>query len=386
MSVLFKLSLLGLLSFLFSNAAVVTQTFHLTDQSISPDGFERPAALINGQFPGPLLKANKGDTVFVNVVNNLNNPNIRKSTRIHWHGIFQPRNAYNDGPSFVTQCPIAPNHTYTYQLVLGDQAGTFWYHSHLSTQYVDGLRGPIVIYDPNDPHKSLYDIDNEATIITLADWYHTTTSLLQGANEPVPDSGLINGAGRSGNGPTVPLSKLNVSRGSRYRFRLVSISAEGAFDFAIYSHKMTIIEADGVNTVPYTVDSVNVHPGQRYSVVVNANQSVDNYWIRATQTVRGNLTLPTSPNFNGTDVYAVLHYTGASNNEPTTPQPGPTLPAGLVPFEEFNMQPLVNPAPPGGSGPAASGKLARAAKWLSSPSIYYLVLFSFKLLRIAKDR
>ena len=38
--------------------------------------------------------------------------------------------------------------------------GTFWYHSHHSTQYCDGLRGPIVVYDPNDPQRHLYDVDN----------------------------------------------------------------------------------------------------------------------------------------------------------------------------------------------------------------------------------
>ena len=38
--------------------------------------------------------------------------------------------------------------------------GTFWYHSHFNNQYCDGLRGAFVIYDPNDPHQSLYDIDN----------------------------------------------------------------------------------------------------------------------------------------------------------------------------------------------------------------------------------
>jgi FtsP/CotA-like multicopper oxidase with cupredoxin domain len=40
------------------------------------------------------------------------------------------------------------------------QAGTFWYHSHVSTQYCDGLRGPLVVYDPQDPHADLYDIDD----------------------------------------------------------------------------------------------------------------------------------------------------------------------------------------------------------------------------------
>ena len=38
--------------------------------------------------------------------------------------------------------------------------GTYWYHSHITTQYCDGLRGPLVIYDPHDPQKHLYDVDD----------------------------------------------------------------------------------------------------------------------------------------------------------------------------------------------------------------------------------
>jgi iron transport multicopper oxidase len=65
---------------------------------------------------------------------------------------------------------------------------SFWYHSHLDTQYCDGLRGAIVVYskffsfgtrifadiviDPDDPLKDLYDVDDEGTVITLAEWYH----------------------------------------------------------------------------------------------------------------------------------------------------------------------------------------------------------------------
>ena len=73
-------------------------------------------------------------------------------------------------------------------------SGTFWYHSHLSTQYCDGLRGPFVVYDPQDPHASLYDVDDgkfvsmamktksdifplDSTVITLSDWYHVAAKL-----------------------------------------------------------------------------------------------------------------------------------------------------------------------------------------------------------------
>ncbi|KIJ34443.1 multicopper oxidase [Sphaerobolus stellatus SS14] len=44
-------------------------------------------------------------------------------------------------------------------------------YTHLT--YCDGIRGVIVIYDPNDPLKHLYDVDNENTVITLTDGYHT---------------------------------------------------------------------------------------------------------------------------------------------------------------------------------------------------------------------
>ena len=78
----------------------------------------------------------------------------------HWHGFFQKGTAWADGPAFVTQCPIVTGNSFLYDFPVGDQPGTFWYHSHLSTQYCDGLRGALVVYDPNDPHASLYDVDD----------------------------------------------------------------------------------------------------------------------------------------------------------------------------------------------------------------------------------
>ena len=43
--------------------------------------------------------------------------------------------------------------------------GTYWYHSHFSNQYCDGLRGALVIRDPEDPHASLYDVDDGMSYI-----------------------------------------------------------------------------------------------------------------------------------------------------------------------------------------------------------------------------
>ncbi|KAG5722008.1 Laccase-1 [Termitomyces sp. T112] len=282
---------------------------HIVNADIAPDGFTRSGVLAEGTFPGPLITGTKGNTFRLNVINRLTDVTMLKSTSIHWHGLFQKGTPWADGPSFVSQCPIAPGNSFLYTFSSADQAGTFWYHSHLSTQYCDGLRGVFVIYDPNDPHKDLYDVDNEDTVITLADWYHTVAPAA--GIVPTSDSTLINGLGRYAGGPTSPLAVINVVRGQRYRFRLVSISCDPNFMFSIDGHKLTIIEVDGVNHVPLVVDSIQIYAGQRYSFVLNANQVVANYWIRANPNV-GTI------GFLGGLNSAILRYNGAPIADPFT--------------------------------------------------------------------
>ncbi|KAJ1302810.1 hypothetical protein OPQ81_003116 [Rhizoctonia solani] len=335
-------------------AAVRDYDFIIKNVKVAPDGFERSVVSVNGQLPGTLITANKGDILRINVTNQLTDPAMRRATTIHWHGLFQATTANEDGPAFVTQCPIAQNLSYTYQIPLNDQTGTMWYHSHLASQYVDGLRGPLVIYDPNDPHKALYDVDDASTVVMLEDWYHTPAPTLErqmfSANNtallsPVPDSGLINGKGRYVGGPEVPRSVINVTRGKRYRLRVINASAIGSFTFSIEGHRLTIIEADGIPHEPLPVDNFQIYAGQRYSVIVEANQTAANYWVRAPMTVAG---AGTNSNLDPTNVFAVLHYEGAPNAEPTTEQ-GTAIGTALV---EENLHALINPGAPGGSAPA----------------------------------
>ncbi|KAJ7888182.1 laccase [Mycena olivaceomarginata] len=301
--------------------------------------------LVNGQVPGPLIVANKGDEFNLNVVDQLTNETMLLSTSIHWHGFFQPNNSWADGVAFVTQCPIAGQ-----QFFPNEQAGTFWYHSHLSTQYCDGLRGPLVVYDTDDPHASLYDVDDESTVITLADWLVYLTSLHIGLTyfpqTTAPQarsetfrltliSTLINGLGRFADGPTSQLAVISVTSGQRYRMRLVSMSCDPNFIFTIDGHTMTIIEADGVNTEPLTVDSIQIYAGQRYSFVLTADQTVDNYWIR---TVANGGTAGFDNGINS----AILRYVGANDTDPSTN--ATTATAALV---ETDLHPLVATAVPG---------------------------------------
>ncbi|KAG9100807.1 laccase [Ceratobasidium sp. 392] len=235
-----------------------------------------------------------------------------------------------------------------------DFLSIFRYHSHLSSQYVDGLRGALIIYDPQDPQRNLYDVDDATTIITLEDWYHLPAPTLQAQffstnntalAAPVPDSALINGKGRYIGGPAVPRAVINVIKGRRYRLRVINMSAIGSYTFSIEGHRLTIIEADGIAHQPLVVDSLDIYAGQRYSVILEANQTVANYWIRTPMTVAN---AANNPNLDATNVFAVLRYAGAPIVEPTT-EPGTAIGTPLV---EENLHALINPGAPGGSGPA----------------------------------
>lgn len=169
--------------------------------------------------------------------------------------------------------------------------------------------------------------------------YHVPSSQVE-----VPfnaDSTLINGLGRYPSGPKTPISVIDVEEGYRYRYRLVSMSCDTPYNFSIDGHQMTIIEVDGVNTVPLVVDSIQIFAGQRYSFILQAKQKIGNYWIRAE---------PQSPR-NGDGApqgflrginSAILRYAGAPVGEPTT-SPSPSV----KPLFETDLHPLENPGAPG---------------------------------------
>ena len=115
-------------------------TLVLTDTAINADGIVFPAAKVfNNSFPGPWLQACWGDTLSITVINKLK----YNGTSVHWHGIRQLLSNPADGVNGVTQCAIPPGGSYMY-VFNATQYGSTWYHSHYSSQYADGVQGPIV--------------------------------------------------------------------------------------------------------------------------------------------------------------------------------------------------------------------------------------------------
>jgi iron transport multicopper oxidase len=244
----------------------------------SPDGFARPFVGINGVWPLPAIVANIGDTIVINAVNALGN----ETTSIHFHGLFNVNSTFEDGSAMVAQCPIGPGGTFVYEFTF-TQSGTYWYHAHVGGQYIDGFRGPVTIRDTNQLNNyGTIPAANEV-ILTLTDVYHVEAPYLinyflsanntSGA-EPVPDSALIN-EGQNAKFTMVP--------GKTYLFHIVNMGAIAGQYLQFDQHNMTIIEADGVYTQPYTVSQLFVAVAQRYSVLVTAQNSASSNFAVVSQ-------------------------------------------------------------------------------------------------------
>ncbi len=122
------------------------------------DGRSLDVWAYNGQVPGPILRVRLGQRLRVEFENRLPQP-----TTIHWHGVRLP-NAM-DGVPGVTQPPVPPGGSFTYEFTPKD-AGTFWFHPHIrsSEQVERGLYGVLVVEDVAPPPYS------QDVVWVLDDW------------------------------------------------------------------------------------------------------------------------------------------------------------------------------------------------------------------------
>eukprot|EP00456_Euglypha_rotunda_P035118 TRINITY_DN2707_c0_g1_i37.p1 TRINITY_DN2707_c0_g1~~TRINITY_DN2707_c0_g1_i37.p1 ORF type:complete len:404 (+),score=50.34 TRINITY_DN2707_c0_g1_i37:139-1350(+) len=282
-------------------------------------------SVVNGKYPGPTIFATEGDTLHILVQNNLPYP-----TSFHWHGLYFTGSNYMDGANSFTQCPIPPGKAFNYSFEV-TQSGTYWWHSHVGGQLTDGLTGAIVIYEKND---SLPQSQNH--IIQVTDWYHELAAELTNfymsaaseGNEPLPDSGLVNGLGiYNCSGAAKPDRCISnrpleaeydvvlVEEGLMYRLRFINTGTYAMFKISIDNHNMTIVEVDGGMVEPLTVNEFSLNTAQRISVLVEANQPPANYWIRVS--MQASCFGADTPGLNP-KIYGILHYKTVPLDYPTS--------------------------------------------------------------------
>lgn len=291
--------------------------FTIKRGTIAPDGYRRDVLLINDQFPGPTIEANWGDTISVNVHNEITGP--EEGTALHWHGLLQTASPWEDGVPSVQQCPIAPGKNLQYSFK-ADLYGSSWYHSHYSAQYAGGLFGPMIIHGPTNVD---YDIDLGPVLLT--DYFHKPyfqiVEEIMGTDltlvAPSSDNNLINGKMDyncslvTDGTPCVNnagLSKFQFRTGKKHRLRLINASAEGIQKFSIDGHKLTVMANDFVPIQPYQTEIVTLGVGQRTDVIVEADGNANEaYWMRSTISNCSNTLQPYAQ--------AIIYYPHANENE-----------------------------------------------------------------------
>ena len=222
-------------------------------------------------FPWPSIKVNKGDRVIVT----LNNGFAVKNTSLHFHGLFQKGTNQMDGPEMITQCPIAPGSSFTYNFTVDNQSGSYWYHSHTKGQYMDGMKGTFVVEDPKFP----FDYDKEE-VLELAEWYHKDIDTLTkkfmnvynptGA-EPIPQNLILNN--------TMNLTWA-VEPDTTYLLRFINTGGFVSQYVWIEDHDFEVVEVDGVYVEPYTASMLYITVAQRYTVLLKTKNSTNkNYAI-----------------------------------------------------------------------------------------------------------
>jgi len=234
-------------------------------QRIVPETYpETEVWAYNGATPGPLLRARQGDRLRVVLENRL-----PADTTVHWHGLRVP-NAM-DGVPHVTQPPVAPGGRFVYEFALPD-AGTYWYHPHLSSheQVARGLHG-VVIVDEREPPPVDRDV-----VWVLSDWRLAPDAALR---EDFDDLFDLTHAGRIGN--TVSVNGrftakdgvFAVRSGERIRLRLVNAAVARIFRLNFAGHAPVVIALDGQPVTPHEEQGgIVLGPGMRADLVLDCTR------------------------------------------------------------------------------------------------------------------
>lgn len=263
-------------------------------QMLTIDGRPSHAIGINGTVPAPLIRLRQGQNVRLAVTSDLD-----EETSIHWHGLLVPFQM--DGVPGISFPGIPARATFTYEFPI-IQAGTYWYHSHSGLQEQMGLYGPIVI-DPAGPDPIASDREH---VIVLSDHSpmhpheifrrlklqggtfnyqkQTLASLTTGHDQPLKErltwgrmrmdpTDIADVTGSTyrylvnGHGPKDNWTAL-FRPGERVRLRFVNASAMTIFNVRIPGLPLTIVQADGQDVRPVTVDEFQIANAETYDVIV----------------------------------------------------------------------------------------------------------------------
>lgn len=227
-------------------------TAAITPWEVEPGKFV-DAWTYNGIVPGPMIKIDVGDRVRVHLQNDL-----PMGTDIHWHGVRTPNDM--DGVSPITQELIRSGEDFTYEFVAENPAvGMYHAHHHGHVQIPNGMFAVMLIGEMPVPRGETISGIEIPEDLEIAQEFPMVLN----------DAGVI---GFSLNGKSFPATApIVVNEGD---WILAHYYNEGLQIHPMHQHQFPqlIVAKDGIPLDnPYWADTVNVAPGERYSVLMHAD-------------------------------------------------------------------------------------------------------------------
>ncbi len=301
-------------------------TFNLNIKDTSAvfkPGYTTLTSGINGEFWGPTLFVNKGDTVHMNVRNQSND-----STTIHWHGMHLPA-VMDGGPHQI----IPPGTLWQPFWEVTNQAGSYWYHPHLhemsQEQITKGLGGFLIVRDAEEAALALprkYGVDDIPIVITDRDF----NTQMQFSIVPYGDSIMANMTLRA----QYPVPAQMV------RLRLLNGAIETSYNLGFSDNRsFYVIGTDGgLLNAPVLISGTTprflLSAGERVEILVDCSgQSGSSFFLKAYNQslggfIPGGESFPNGPfaSFLGHTNYNIVKFNvGAQTSNPIT-----TAPTALV--------------------------------------------------------
>lgn len=268
----------------------------------------KPIVTVNGEFPGPTIKAREGDRLVIKVTNH-----VKYNVSIHWHGIRQLRTGWADGPAYITQCPIQTGQSYTYNFTIIGQRGTLWWHAHILWLRATLYGAIVILPQPNVPYPFKPKPHKEITLV-LGEWWNSDVeavinqALQTGGAPNISDAHTINGKpGQLFKCPIKDTFTLPVEQGKNYLLRIVNAALNDELFFEVAKHQLKVVEVDAVYTKPFDTKAIVIAPGQTTNVLLHANKRSGSYFVAARPFMDAPVTV------NNKTATAILHYVGGTS-------------------------------------------------------------------------
>lgn len=282
--------------------SVVTTTEHKSSSKHMPN-----------VLMGKPIHVVQNDRLDMSIANEL----LSTGLSIHFHGFEMPNAIQYDGVVGLTQCPISPGASFSYNFTVEESPGTYWYHTHSGIINIDShnvLKAPIIVHPDTEESKLLVDrlhglefeernttvvdyrpllaYDNER-ILFFSDGFLRSENIMMlyaigGLNPPVQENddgfvaatmehqyGTINGKLRE---------VIHVVRGNTYKLRLLNGGVHFSYRIRIDGFKFNVTATDSGPVEKFEADEVIIHGGERFDIEIKIPSSSkygDRFWIRA---------------------------------------------------------------------------------------------------------